>query len=223
MATIRRRAAEEGIALTVPAVGELTVLSADFSGSRIRYRGQEYFIPLAGEHQTLNAVTALEALAALQGTPCEVPTSAIVKGLADAHFPARLEVIRTEPPVLLDGAHNPNGGAALCRSLQLLGQHDLTAVVGMLRDKDCLPVLRMMAPYCRRMIATTVANPRTNTAAELGALLGQVCSDVTVLPDCEEALRHALAIAEGGVLVFGSLYLAAEARPILQALCREEQ
>ena len=119
-------------------------------------------------------------------------------------------------PKLVDGAHNPNGGRALCEALKALDLHDLTAVVGMLRDKDCLPVLRMMAPYCTRMIITTVPNPRSCPAEEFAELARGVCRDITICPNCEEAARLALATAgEHGVLVFGSLYLASAVRPVM--------
>ena len=86
----------------------------------------------------------------------------------------------------------------------------------MLRDKDCLPVLRMMAPYCARMIITTVPNPRSYPAEEFAELARGVCRDITICPDCEEAARLALATAgEHGVLVFGSLYLASAVRPVM--------
>lgn len=216
LAVIRRRAAEEDDPLRLPDPARLTVLSSDLTGSRICYKGQEVFIPLAGPHQILNAATALEALEALSGSRFALPPSAVAAGIAAARFPARLELLRQIPPVLVDGAHNPNGGQALCNALRSLGLHDLTAVVGMLRDKDCLPVLRMMAPYCARMIVTTVPNPRSYPAEEFAALARGVCPEVTVCPDCEEAARLALSTTEGrGLLVFGSLYLASAVRPVL--------
>ena len=216
LAVIRRRAAEEDDPLRLPDPARLTVLSSDLTGSRICYKGQEVFIPLAGPHQILNAATALEALEALSGSRFALPPSAVAAGIAAARFPARLELLRQTPPVLVDGAHNPNGGQALCDALKSLGLHDLTAVVGMLRDKDCLPVLRMMAPYCARMIVTTVPNPRSYPAEEFAVLARGVCPHVTVCPDCEQAVRQALSTTEGrGLLVFGSLYLASAVRPVL--------
>ena len=216
LAVIRRRAKEEDDPLILPDRTALTVLSADLTGSRILYRGQEIFIPLPGPHQVLNTITAVEALNALSSSRFALPPSAIAAGIAAARFPARLELLRQSPPVLLDGAHNPNGGRALCDAVKSLGLHDLTAVVGMLRDKDCLPVLRMMAPYCARMIVTTVPNPRSYPAEEFAELARGVCRDITICPDCEEAARLALATAgEHGVLVFGSLYLASAVRPVM--------
>lgn len=217
LAVIRRRTAEENDPLLLPDLSQLTVLSSGLCGSRFCYRGEEYSIPLPGPHQVLNAVTALEALKALSDTRFAVSPQEIAAGFAAAQFPARLELLRQSPPVLLDGAHNPNGGRALCDAVKSLGLHDLTAVVGMLRDKDCLPVLQMMAPYCARMIVTTVPNPRSYPAEEFAGLARSVCPRVTVCPDCQEAACLALADGENGVLVFGSLYLASAVRPVMLA------
>lgn len=217
LAVIRRRTEEENDPLLLPDLSQLTVLSSGLCGSRFCYRGEKYSIPLPGPHQVLNAVTALEALKALSNTRFAVSPQEIAAGFAAARFPARLELLRQSPPVLLDGAHNPNGGRALCDAVKSLGLHDLTAVVGMLRDKDCLPVLQMMAPYCAQMIVTTVPNPRSYPAEEFAGLARSVCPRVTVCPDCQEAARLALAEGGNGVLVFGSLYLASAVRPVMLA------
>lgn len=217
LAVIRHRTEEENDPLLLPDLSQLTVLSSGLCGSRFCYRGEEYSIPLPGPHQVLNAITALEALKALSDTQFAVSPQEIAAGFAAARFPARLELLRQSPPVLLDGAHNPNGGRALCDAVKSLGLHDLTAVVGMLRDKDCLPVLQMMAPYCARMIVTTVPNPRSYPAEEFAGLARSVCPRVTVCPDCREAARLALAEGGNGVLVFGSLYLASAVRPVMLA------
>lgn len=215
LAVIRRSTAALETPLTVPDLKQLTVRSSTLGGSRICYRGTEFRVPFAGPHQVMNAITAVEALRTLSDTRFALSEEVMAAGIAAAKFPARLEVLRQEPPVLLDGAHNPNGGRALRDALEALGLRDLTVVVGMLRDKDCQPVLEMMAPYCRRMIVTSVPNPRTHTAEALAALAAPYCRDITVCEDCEEAVRLALQKAEGGVLVFGSLYLASAVRPIL--------
>lgn len=217
LAVIRRRTEEENDPLLLPDLSQLTVLSSGLCGSRFCYRGEKYSIPLPGPHQVLNAVTALEALKALSDTRFAVSPQEIAAGFAAARFPARLELLRQSPPVLLDGAHNPNGGRALCDAVKSLGLHHLTAVVGMLRDKDCLPALQMMAPYCARMIVTTVPNPRSYPAEEFAGLARSVCPRVTVCPDCQEAARLALAEGGNGVLVFGSLYLASAVRPVMLA------
>lgn len=218
LAVIRHRAAEEGDPLIIPDREGITVLSQGLCGSEIDYKGLRLSIPLAGEHQILNAAVAVEALRALEGSRFSVPPEAIAEGIAAVRFPARLEVLRQEPPVILDGAHNPNGGMALAEALRMLRLDGLTAVVGMLRDKDCGSVLRRMAPFCRRMIVTSVPNPRAHTPEELAAIAAEFGPEVTVCPDNDEAVRLALRQG-GGVLIFGSLYLASAVRPLLRELC----
>lgn len=212
---IRCRTAEEGNELVLPDRGKLRVCEESLSGSRIEYREIPVMIPLAGGHQIWNALTAIETLRALAGTRFAVSPAQIAAGIAAVHFPARLEVFHSDPPVLLDGAHNPNGGASLMHALDMLGLHQLTAVAGMLRDKDSEPVLRMIAPYCERIITTTVDNPRTLSAQELGDEARKYCRSVTVLADNAEAVREALRHGENGIVIFGSLYLASSVRPML--------
>ena len=98
MAVIRRRAPRKRTALILPDRTVLSVLSADLTGSRILYRGQEIFIPLPGPHQVLNTITAVEALNALSSSRFALPPSAIAAGIAAARFPARLELLRQSPP-----------------------------------------------------------------------------------------------------------------------------
>ena len=69
--------------------------------------------PLAGRHQVENARTAVAALS-LFG----VPAAAIRAGIAKAVWPGRLERVATNPDIILDGAHNPAGAAALAAYLR---------------------------------------------------------------------------------------------------------
>ncbi len=221
LAVIRRRAGEERAPLILPDRTAITVREETLAGSRFSYRGEEYFVPLAGPHQIQNAAAAIEALKALSGTRFAVPPAAIAAGIAAARFPARFEVLRDTPPVLLDGAHNPNGAEALARALRELGLSELTTVIGMLHDKDCREALGRVAPFCRRIIVTSVPNPRAESPEALAALAREHCPDVTTEPDLTAALRMALADGENGVLVMGSLYLASAARPCLLEACRK--
>ncbi len=157
-------------------------------------------MPLIGGHQLLNAATAAEAASAI-GIPCEH----IAAGIAVTSFPARMEVISRSPVVLLDGAHNPNGG------------EKAVAVMGMLADKDVKKALCELSPRFSDIITLTVPNPRTLSAAALKNAV-QSCCDVPVRAARSyiSAIRQADALADGRpVVVCGSLYLAAAIRPKL--------
>lgn len=120
-------------------------------------------------------------------------------------LPARQEVFGT---VMLDGAHNENGAWAL---LQALPFENITAVISMMADKDCDAYLRLIAPRCRKVIATQAPNPRTLPAEKLAEIAGRYCDQVLVVKEPHEAL--AIAKKENRfTLVCGSFFLAREIR-----------
>ena len=110
--------------------------------------------------------------------------------------------------VMLDGAHNINGAFAL---LQALPFEHITAVISMMADKDCDGYLKLIAPRCRKIIATETPNPRTLPAENLAEIAGRYCNHVRAEKDPHKALQ--LAKAENMfTLVCGSFFLAREIR-----------
>lgn len=112
--------------------------------------------------------------------------------------------------LILDGAHNPDGAAALLPHLPT--DRPITAVLAMMEDKDIDGYLCQVLPRCRRVIATTVPGMgRALSAEDLAAAARKYCPHVTAEPNPHQAL--AAAKADGDfVLVCGSFYLAREIR-----------
>lgn len=192
----------------------LRVISCSILGNEFIYKGKRYKTALGGEHQLQNAALVLETLSALK---FDVPYEAVCKGLAQAAFPARLEVISKEPLVVLDGAHNPDGGAAL-RDAMLPYSGEITAVVGMMRDKSVNDFLRLTLPLCKNVIAVRAAeNGRALSAEEMRTAELGFTEKIETAADISEAVSKARALSDGApVFVFGSLYLAAAARQELK-------
>ncbi|MBQ5755161.1 MAG: bifunctional folylpolyglutamate synthase/dihydrofolate synthase, partial [Oscillospiraceae bacterium] len=170
--------------------------------------------PFLGRHQALNAAMAVEICLALWRKGYEVEDEAILQGLEKASFPARIEVLRKEPLVLLDGCHNPDGAKALAAVLNEAECETLTLVMGMMGDKDAAPCLKALGPYCARLLAVTPEGPRAMPAEQLATLGRKYIGRVETRPSLEAALEEALE-AGNDLLVCGSLYMAAEARPYL--------
>src|SRR6266511_1053124 len=106
---------------------------------------QDVLLPLHGRHQADNAASSLAAVETfLGGRPLDEAT--VRQGFASVTSPGRLEVIRRDPLVLLDGAHNPDGAKALAASLlEEFVVDRRTLVVACLADKDIRGILRGLA------------------------------------------------------------------------------
>lgn len=185
----------------------LQVAPADFPGP----------IALRGAHQRANAGLAAAALALLDRAGVAVPPEAVAEGIATARWPGRLEEVGG---VLLDGAHNPDGAAALASALpELYPGRPVELVFGVLSDKDHAAMLAALAPAVRRFHLVAPASPRARPPAELRPLAEAGGAPAHVHPSLAEAVACARAAAsDGGIAcVAGSLYLVGEARALLGA------
>lgn len=125
-----------------------------------------------------------------------------------AELPARQEYVGS---VMLDGAHNKNGAQAL---EPYLPNGKVTAVIGMMKDKDVDGYLSIIAPHLNKIITTTPDNPRSMPAEELKQLAQKYCNDVVAVDSSNEAVALAKQ-DENFKLVCGSFYLAREVRNLI--------
>ena len=175
-------------------------------------------IGLLGAHQARNAAVVLALLDALKERwGIRVGEAELRRGMSAARWPGRLEVLDGAAVglgrVLLDGAHNPAGAAALASSLQDLGVERPTIVFGAQRGKDVRRVLAALATVRPRFVFTRVDDPGAHEPEALAALWQRSGgSAATVTRDPIDALRA----AEGDpVVVAGSLYLVGAVRGLL--------
>lgn len=188
------------------------IISRDFTGSRFVYDGEEYFIRLVGDHQIANAITAIELL---RSSGIELTTDDIKRGLGNAFIPSRLEVLSNSPVVILDGAHNPDGAAALVSALEAFGEK-FTAIVGMMSDKNYDSAVKILSSVISSSVAVEVSsNPRTLSKEQMCACLKKYIDDVELAKDYESALKLAAEKSSGKpILICGSFYLAGDIRPL---------
>ena len=190
------------------------------------YSGIEISLP--GRHQARNLAVALSVLRLLEISSdiSQVDTEALYRSIRETRWPGRMEVIKTEPLTIIDGAHNPDGAAILSESVDryLVGKK-INLVFGMLRDKDILSVAKLLAVRADRIIITEPESPRAASSAEvhgiiLEALRGEDVPDITEIPDIEEAVRHAQNMAGDGeaVIYAGSLYMIGRVRSLLRKM-----
>ena len=181
-------------------------------------------IGLLGAHQAGNAAVALALLDALdERFGLTIGEDALRRGLAEVRWPGRLELLDGSAlglgRVLLDGAHNPAGAAALARALADLGLQAPTIVFGAMRGKDVRGVLTALAPLEPRFVFTRVDDPGALPPAELAAAWASIGGEARIAPDPEAALG----LADGDpVVVAGSLYLVGAVRGMIIGMDEEE-
>ena len=218
LAVIYEQAAEKGLTVRQPGRGAATLLARRAGEVTFSFGDTTYTVPLGGDFQVDNALTALETVEALSASGFPVGTAAKQQGLAAATLPCRQEVICRTPLRLIDGAHNPHGIAALAEALkQNIAGQPLTLLFGMLRDKDTAACAALLAPLATRVVCCTPPSERALPAADLAAgFRAAGVAEVQVMENPAEALRLAERLAgENPWVVGGSFYTAAAVRPYM--------
>lgn len=182
------------------------------------YKGLQ--IRLVGHHQVINACTALSAIEALGSSGFSVDEQAIREGLINASWPARLEMVSTNPRVLLDGAHNLHGSLTLRKALtDVFSYKNLFLVFGMLGDKEREKVVAELAPLAKAVVVTKPNSPRAGDWEKIADEVRKYVSEVYLIENIGEAVKKGMSLAgpEDLVCVTGSLYMVAEARTLFKS------
>ncbi|HNW04979.1 MAG TPA: folylpolyglutamate synthase/dihydrofolate synthase family protein [Oscillospiraceae bacterium] len=215
-AVLEARCAETGADFTEADFSKLCPTASSLDGQTFDY-GEETGVSIAllGEHQRRNAAVALETVGVLRKKGWDLPEEAVRKGMAQARWPARFEILSREPLFILDGGHNPQCMEALAACFEEnLGGRKAVFLVGVMADKDWenmfAPIERIASEY----VAVEPNNPRRLPARELAAFLSREGKPAAAVPDVREAVALALqkAGAEGVVCAAGSLFMAGEIR-----------
>lgn len=170
-------------------------------------------LALPGRHQLDNAAVAVAILERWSALVSHISTDAIVTGLTECDWPARLEWLHVPPSgeLLIDAAHNPAGAAALASYLQDTGSKPLPIVFAAMADKDLPNMIAPLRPVASTFIATTVPHSRARSADQLAReIRAMVTVPVEAAPTAPAAVTRALeqsrrAAACGSIYMIGPL------------------
>ena len=171
---------------------------------------------LLGNHQIDNARTAIATLAQLSKSGTPVSPQAIAVGLKNVDWPARNQLVASEPnQIFVDGAHNDASARALCETVESLFPHrnQVILILGTVRGHDPAAVARELAPLKPKIVVTESRHPKSLTKSELSDALSESKIAVSnVTSNTDEALTQAKNIANEHdlILATGSLFVAAE-------------
>ena len=181
-------------------------------------------LPLFGAHMARNAALAVAACEAFLGGRA-LPAEVIADGLDAVVAPARLEIVRRSPTMVLDTCHNPHGARATVDALtESFDFNPLIGVVAMMADKDVRGVLDVFAEAMTTVVVTGISGTdRAMTPEGLAEVAAEAfgADRVVVRPKLADALDEAVRLADeagpgAGILIAGSVYAAGEARTLLR-------
>jgi dihydrofolate synthase/folylpolyglutamate synthase len=189
------------------------------TGSGMNYYGKDLTLKdlqlgLKGRFQARNSATAIGVIELLETKGFTVPTPAVAEGLRRCRWPGRVQVVGTDPLIIVDGAHNPGAMRTLVDAIQSGFEYErLLLVIGVMADKEIRDILREVVPVSDHVIYTRPAYYRAaepEVLEALGSDLGAPGEIVHLLPQAIERAK-ALARPRDLVLISGSLFTVGEA------------
>lgn len=198
---------------------DISEVDQSLDGTAFDYSGQSTYrdlrTKLLGAYQAENAGAAIAIVEELAKRGLSITEEEIRQGLLASRWPGRLDIVSTDPMIMLDGSHNPDGIATTARVLKDLELTPLTFVLGCMDDKDSRGMVRALVPVAEKIISTQAQYKRALPAKTLGAIVNEEFSgQQEVIEDSEKAFDQGVKDIRGnGLCVIGSLYLVGEALP----------
>lgn len=189
----------------------LHIVRSDLDGTAFNYKDRSNLhISLLGSYQPRNACIVLDAIDLLSNAGITADEEAVRRGLKQAKWAARFEILSRDPLIVFDGAHNPQGVAAAVESIKnYFGEKRVIIVSGVLRDKDYHAIARSISTVAKEVYTITPENSRALTAEEYAGIYRDNGICATACPSVSEAITLGKASATDNstaLLCLGSLY-----------------
>jgi dihydrofolate synthase/folylpolyglutamate synthase len=217
---------------------EIHIYGRDFKGSLLSmddrhlefdYTGYQNYsclsIPLTGRYQVYNACTAVRAAELLIQKGISLPDRAIPEGLLKVGLEGRLEYVLEDPPIILDGAHNPEAIISLAASLgDIFPGKSIILILGVMNDKDIGGIISPIIHHADFIILTQAAYERSASSQTLENTiksLNESASNGTTPIKTTETVAEAVELARSRcsensiILITGSFYTTGEAKELL--------
>ncbi len=188
------------------------------------YAGQERFLsmetPLVGRHQMENMALVVQSVRMMEKAGFPVKEEVLYKGMATVVWPCRFHLIKKDPVIVIDGAHNPDGIRALHGTIrEVFPETRFSFLTGILKDKNWNRMLKILLHRNNNTDEIVFTRPGTNRAVDPEILADFVRSkykiNVTVIPEPAAALKYVLNTNRNWCIC-GSLYLCGDILSLMQ-------
>ncbi|MEJ8751337.1 Mur ligase family protein [Lagierella sp. ICN-221743] len=185
------------------------------AGSKFEYGGMKLETNVLGSYQISNICLAILALSEIIKNPDVQKIKSAVKEL---YFEGRMEVLKKNPLIIVDGAHNYEGIRALRENVEMLNLKDFNLVIGSMKDKDIIDHLEDIIKFSKRVIITKIDYERAMDPKEFAKKLKEYNKEIVITSGVEEAcnfIRDKI-LPEEKIIITGSLYLIGQFKKYLK-------
>jgi dihydrofolate synthase/folylpolyglutamate synthase len=209
-AVVRGAAAAGGSAWTGEPPAAAQGIDREGWRQHFTWGGAGFTTRLAGRHQLQNLALALRTAEVMRGQGWNLPAEAVRRGVEEARWPARFDRLRKDPLLVLDGAHNPHGVAALREAWgEWVGPPPGRLLFGCLAEKNPEEMSRLLQGWTEEVWLLPISSMKGRDPGSMAGLWGG--ARVRAFSSVAEAMRaEAEAPHPRGTLIAGSLYLAGE-------------
>lgn len=181
----------------------------------------EIQLSLLGTHQLLNCSVVINAVEELQNIGVNIKKEHIIEGLKKVKWAGRLEMLKAQPMVVIDGAHNIDGIKSLKNSINTYFKYNkCILIMGILSDKQVDDMVKVITPEASNIITVTPPSYRAENSSGLVEIIKKYNSNCEAIENYKEAYEKALSYANENdlILICGSLYMVGEMRKTIRTI-----
>ena len=222
---IKDVAAEKNAEVFEANIHNIEKVKSDITGQWFKYLKDDVFylpeikISLLGEHQLLNALTALSALEIIKKEGFNISSESVKNGFSNCRFPGRFEIMNKNPLIIIDGGHNIDGISHFTKTVkEYFKDKKIILFFGILKDKNPDEALKFLLPISKEIYTLTPLSPRALKAAELADLIKNHSNiNTSPISDYYEILDIIKKADKNDIVAFvGSLYMIGSVRTLLK-------
>ncbi|MCY6370583.1 bifunctional folylpolyglutamate synthase/dihydrofolate synthase [Clostridium ganghwense] len=176
-------------------------------------------LSLLGKHQLLNCAVAIQVVELLKDQGIRIEKTHIIKALSKVKWMGRFEIMKSQPTVIIDGAHNVDGISKLKESVETYTKYDsLILILGILADKQVYDMVKTIVPIAKKVICVTPHSDRAELADKLKLEVEKCNKECEAVENYEKAYKLGLSYCnkEDLLLISGSLYMIGDMRKIIK-------
>lgn len=222
---IKSKAAENNTLVYEANASHIEKINSNINGQEFKYLKNDAFqidelkINLLGDHQLLNALTALLTLEVIKKEGFHISSENVVKGFLKCKFPGRFEILNKNPLIILDGGHNEDGIEKFAKTIkEYFNDKRIIFFFAMVKDKDQAGVIKHIVPISKEIYTLTPESPRALSAKDLSEMVTKQSNiKVTPLESYQDILTIIKNADKSDIIAFaGSLYMIGSVRTLLK-------